>query len=126
VAILLIKRKIKEIDENLHYVHCIVDVIITLSRKGIVLGNHRENFESDDVFNLGNFLKVLELISKYEPIVQKRPHEGPKNSRYTHCSIQNEIFGQHRDWLLTLSYIKLSRYFSVIADEARDISGKEQ
>ena len=53
---------------------------------------------------------------------------APKNARYLHYEIQNEIIHICGDQIINvlLKQINDSEYFSVLADETTDISGIEQ
>lgn len=52
----------------------------------------------------------------------------PKNAKYTHHSIQNEILGIMSRMVIEsiANEVQKSKYFSVLADETKDISKTEQ
>lgn len=76
-----------EVRENRDYVGQIADVLRFTAVQGIAQRGHDESQDSE---NRGNFLELLELISKHNSIVAKKI-KGPQNARYVHPSIQNEI-----------------------------------
>jgi len=59
---------------------------------------------------------------------KKKINELPKNTKYTHHSIQNEIFCI-MSWIVIESItneVQTSKYFSVLADETKAISKIKQ
>ena len=41
--------------------------------------------------NKGNFLAILDLVARHDPIVARRLQEGSQNAKYTHHSIQDSV-----------------------------------
>ena len=78
--------------------------------------------------NRGNFLEILELVASHDDIVKKRTEEGPKNAKYTHHSIQDVLVRIMADVILSeiTKEVSNSKYYSIIADETKDLSKKEQ
>lgn len=70
---------------------------------------------------------MMNSISLFDDVVKKKM-TGPKNARYLHHSIQTEIIHIMSNMILKkISLeIKESVYFSVMADETKDISKVEQ
>ena len=71
---------------------CIKTVCAVLRLTAIQLIAQRGHDESDDSLNRGNFLAILKLIADHDTIVAKKLN-GPRNARYTHYTIQNELIG---------------------------------
>lgn len=61
-----------------------------LARQNLAFHGHDE---SDDSTNRGNFLELIQLISKYDNNLASYLKENVKYSRYTSSAIQNEIIG---------------------------------
>ena len=95
------------------------------ARQNIGLRWHREN---KDAQNKGNFLEILRHIAEYDKVVADRLREGSINANYTAPSIQNEIL----DFLACMvrqkvcSGVRESGVYTVLADETKDLSKKEQ
>ena len=54
---------------------CIIDLIVFLSTRGLALRGHDENIGS---FHNGNFLAIIELLSKYDPLATHIEKYGNK------------------------------------------------
>ena len=76
----------------------------------------------------GNFLAILALLAKHDPIVAEKICLGPKNAKYTHHSIQNAILDIMKEMVLEQIKEELhgAKFFTVLADESKDVSKKEQ
>ena len=68
------------IKKNRHYIQAVSDVLLTCCKQNIVIRGHRE---TDESMNRGNFLEILELLSRYDSIVDDRLRKGPRNSLFT-------------------------------------------
>ncbi|XP_065662732.1 zinc finger MYM-type protein 1-like [Hydra vulgaris] len=88
---------------------------------------------SDQIFseNNGKFLKIVELLSKSDPVMKKhlnRAVENPNRTHYLGKNIQEEkiqlISKATKDKILSM--IKKAKYFSIIVDCTPDNSHKEQ
>ena len=113
--------------ENRHYIEGVVDVVLLCCKQGVALRGHRESDEEPSHVNKGNFLAILDLLARHDPIVARRLHEGPQNAKYTHHSIQDNII--HVAALLIREQIAVEtngNYYAIIADESRDTGHKEQ
>ncbi len=76
------------IKKNRHYFQAISDIILTCCQQDTALHGHRETADS---MNRGNFLEILSLLSKNDPIVADRLCIVPQNALYTSHNIQNTI-----------------------------------
>jgi hypothetical protein len=114
-----------QIEENKHYLKTIGEVLLLTATQNIAQRGHRESETSK---NQGNFREILNLVSKHDPFIKKRLKEGPRNATYTSKAIQNEILDNLAEMVLgeIMDEVKASKYFSVMADETKDISKKEQ
>lgn len=111
----------------------ILDVIFFLSERGLALLGSNENIGNP---RNGNFLGIIELLSKYDPVlyehVKNVRESQDKNKRlqvhYLSSRIQNEFieicgkFVQRK----ILDEIIDSKYFSIIVDATPDCSHQEQ
>ena len=119
------KMGMNVIKENRHYIKTIAEIILLCARQEIALRGHDETEES---LNPGNFRALLTFIGNHDQIVRKRIKEGPQNSKYTSPEIQNEPLGVMGDMVLqTISNeVQKAGIYSLLADETKDISRKEQ
>ena len=115
---------LKQLEENRHYVRTVAEVVELCARQGLALRGHRE---SEGERNRGNFLEILTLISKKDSIVRSKL-EGAKYARYTHHDIQNEIIETFSSLIKKdiLNDVQISKWFSLLVDESRDIAKIEQ
>ena len=67
-------------------------------------------------------------MSDHDPFIKKRLSQGPRNAKYTSKLIQNEILecleGMVQEGII--NEVKAIEHFSVMADETKDASKKEQ
>lgn len=91
-----------------------------LARQGLALRGHYEDINSLD----GNLYKLLLLRAEDCPELKSWVHQ----KEYTSPQIVNEIIGLMGNTILRtiLTSIKTSMWFSIIADEATDVSRNEQ
>lgn len=111
--------------QNRKYIKSIIRRIIYLSTQGLALRGHDESNASQ---NRGNFLELLDLMSHDNTVIAKRLIEGPKNARYTHYSIQNELIHCLAEQSVKhiSSEVKEAGYFALMVDETKDLSKTEQ
>eukprot|EP00112_Aurelia_sp_Birch-Aquarium-sp1_P022749 Seg652.9 transcript_id=Seg652.9/GoldUCD/mRNA.D3Y31 product="Zinc finger MYM-type protein 1" protein_id=Seg652.9/GoldUCD/D3Y31 len=76
----------------------------------------------------GNFLAILALLAKHNPIIAEKIRLGPKNAKYTHHSVQNAILDIMKEMVLEQIKEELheAKFFTVLADESKDVRKKEQ
>lgn len=124
VALLLDNNRSNLIRKNRHYVKVIIKVILFCAVQEIFLRGHRE-VES---LNKGNFLKLLELLSDTDEILKAQLRTLPRNATYTSHAIQNEILHilASKVHSIICTQVKKAQYFSISADERRDVSKQEQ
>ena len=88
---------------------------------------HRESDDEPSHANKGNYLAILNIVAKHDPIVAQRLTDGPQNAKYTHHSIQDGVIhaaaGLIRE---TISAEAKDNFYAIIADESRDTGHKEQ
>ncbi|XP_056466856.1 uncharacterized protein LOC130405715 [Gadus chalcogrammus] len=88
---------------------------------------------SDKLFQLdnGNFLKEVELLAKFDPVLENhvsRIKDGDTHAHYLSKDIQNELIQLVSDRILKtiVTQVRDSKYFSIILDCTPDISHQEQ
>lgn len=95
----------------------IIVAVLYLTKQGMPLRGHDESRNSA---NRGNFLELVEVLSRYSPELAEHLQAKSKVS-YTFPSSQNELIGVIGHDCVSAEIIKevnKSHFFSVIADEA--------
>lgn len=94
-------------------------VIRMLLRQGLSFRGHDE---SEDSFNKGNFLEILEWFCS-----EKNIKNGPGNCQLTSPKVQKELVNACANETRSAIFADIGdRFFSLMVDESRDISLKEQ
>ncbi|TYI36023.1 hypothetical protein ES332_A03G114400v1 [Gossypium tomentosum] len=101
-----------------------IDVVRWLSFRGCAFRGHDESLGSK---NRGNFLELLSLLASYDEKVEDVLKSAPQNASYTSSKIQKEILQIYANRVRNVIREEIGdRKFSIIVDEARDESKKEQ
>lgn len=105
--------------------HRIVNVTLTLASCNLAFRGHREEIGKP---NSGNFLSVIELLAKYDHVLQELLTNDPGHHRYLSPSIQNELIQILSDRVKSeiVTDICNAQFFSVIVDTTQDITKKDQ
>ena len=112
----------------------IVDTVALCGRMGIALRGHRDDFKYHSEpgeyckGEVGNFIRLINFAIRHgDKTLDNHLKSCPKNATYLSKSIQNEIIQCCGEVILNdiISSVKQAKYFSVIADEAHDLSNKE-
>ena len=111
----------------------IIDVILFLGERGLAFRGNSQRI--GDVHN-GNFLGLLELLARYDPLLQehitKIQHSQLKRERlqthYLSADSQNEFIGLFADYVrkCILEELKKVKYYSIMVDATPDTSHTEQ
>uniref|UniRef100_A0A667WWJ6 DUF4371 domain-containing protein n=1 Tax=Myripristis murdjan TaxID=586833 RepID=A0A667WWJ6_9TELE len=117
------KQYQKKVEENRKYIKTVADVLLCTATQNIAQRGHRE---SEDSGNKGNFMAILELIAKHDPLIKQKM--GHSNVKYTSNHIQNEILEVLADMVRKdiIEEVKDSGVFSILADETKDLKKEEQ
>lgn len=111
--------------KNRRYIKTIIDILRLTAVQNLAQRGHRERSSEG---NRGNFLELLHFLSKYSEELKRTLESNPSNAKYTHHSIQNAILECMSELILgdIKEEIDQSTYCSVMADETKDLSKKEQ
>ena len=76
----------------------------------------------------GNFLAILSVVARHDPVIAERIRYGPESAKYTQHTIQNALLDIMKDMTLEQiqEEVRKAVYFTVLADESKDTSKKEQ
>ena len=116
-----------QIDENREKMKSIVKTVIFCGQNNIPLRGKRD--DNPDNSNLqGNFQALLEFrIDSGDVKLKEHLENAPRNATYRSKTIQNEIIETVGNYISSkiIAEVKQTRMFSVMADEAADVSNKE-
>ncbi|XP_025197552.1 zinc finger MYM-type protein 1-like [Melanaphis sacchari] len=102
------------------------DIIITLATNSLALRGHREDLSLEGYH--GNFLSIVQLVSRYDQVLNQ-VLEMPKGStRYLSPTVQNEMIeciGKTLEGHL-LENIRASPFFAIIMDTTQDLAKVDQ
>ena len=75
-----------------------------------------------------NFREILQVVASHDPVVKERLQHGPRNATYTSPDIQNTMLEVMSDMVRKsiADNVQQAGYFSVMADETKDVSKTEQ
>lgn len=124
LANVLNKEHTKQVKENREYIKTIGEVLLLTARQNITQRGHDESEES---INKGNFREILDTIAHHDALVKHRL-TTIHNAKYTSKTIQNEVLDCLAEMVRSeiTEEVKNSEFFSVMADETKDVSKKEQ
>jgi hypothetical protein len=129
VSFQLDEHRKEVVRKNRAAVGSLARIAITCARQDIALRGHSEHAEvAEKNVNRGNFLELLELLKLESPSTKANLERMPKHATYCSKDSQNELL-QSAASIVTaniVSEVKAAGMFTVIADEARDISKTEQ
>ena len=113
------------IDRNRHYFKRIIQAILYLTQQGLAL---RGDDESDHSFNRGNFLELLSLLSSVDQEFQQLSGGMTDHATYTSVEIQNELISIAAKRIRADICCEGNNavFISVMVDESKDVSRKEQ
>lgn len=107
----------------------LVAIIQSLAERNLAFRGHTEKLNTP---GNGNFLKEVELMAKFDPVmmqhVSRVEREIEKHTHYLDHDIQNELIDIVSSKILQqiVADVKNAKYFSIILDCTPDLSHKEQ
>ena len=113
----------------------IVDTVVLCGRTGCALRGHRDDSQyyppigEYSKVGVGNFIEFLNFaVRRGDSSLKKHLTSSPKNATYISKNSQNEIISCFGKVITSeiISSIKAAKFFTIIADECSDSSGKEQ
>lgn len=122
------KDKVNEsfVERNRKHIKVVLDIVLFCAKQDISLRGHRE---SEEALNRGNFLELFRLLSNYDPEIQNRFDQLPKNATMMSSDIQNDLLESAASLLLRKIRAELhatpTTYYAIMADEYKDLSKKE-
>ena len=130
INVMMNKAQSELIKRNRAQLIPIIASVIYLGRQGLAFRGHRDDskYLSDPNNNPGNFQALLGLLQDQSPEVRSLFDDAPRNATYHSKTIQNQIIDVIGDMIAEriIKEVKNAQFFSILADEASDISNKEQ
>lgn len=113
----------KEVKANREHVKCLLRVTSLLGRQGLAFRGHDESETSE---NRGNFYETLDTLASTNEILRKKM--GTRYGHYTSPEYQNDLIQVFGNKVIknVSTQIKKAKYFSILVDETKDQSRKEQ
>lgn len=135
----------KEVEKNHMVLDRIISIVIVLAKQNLAFRGHRHESISDlddkTKFNHGNFLAIVQLVAKYDPIlkyhienmIKKRQKKSKSRGRGSLVSFMSkstvnkiiQIIGQEIQHSISKE-IKSTGQFSLEVDSTQDISVTDQ
>lgn len=119
----------KQNDELKAILKRIFDVIITLARCNLPfrVRGHREEISNINSHS-GNFLNIIDLLSRYDPLLKSHLNNERTKNKYLSPKIQNEILTIASAHVLQkiTNLISQSPFYSIIVDTTQDIAKIDQ
>ena len=100
-------------------------IALLCARQDLALRGHDESENSE---NKGNFKEILGLLASENPTLRHQLENAPSNAKYVSKEIQNDLLKAAVAVVLhsICEDIQSAYYYSLIADECRDVSRTEQ
>uniref|UniRef100_A0A1B6JGE6 DUF4371 domain-containing protein n=1 Tax=Homalodisca liturata TaxID=320908 RepID=A0A1B6JGE6_9HEMI len=106
----------------------LLDVVITMATCNLAFRGHRnENIETVDTTS-GNFLNIIDLLSRYDPLLKSHLENDQSKVKYLSPKIQNEMIMFASQHVLdeVVSEIQAAPFFSLVLDTTQDVSKTDQ
>jgi hypothetical protein len=113
------------VSRNREYLSRIIKIVLFLAKQGLAFRGNDESYNSR---NKGNFLELVDFIASIDSTFSFNLRSMPANANYLSHDIQNEIIDICAKLVKEEIFkdIRCSGMVSVMADETRDVSKKEQ
>ncbi|CAB4020457.1 52 kDa repressor of the inhibitor of the kinase-like [Paramuricea clavata] len=118
----------RQIQQNREKMRSIIKTVVFCGQNAVALRGARDDNPDDETLQ-GNFHALLAFrVDSGDKTLQEHFENAPRNATYRSKTIQNEIINTVGSYITSKisAEIKESKLFSVLADEAADISNKQQ
>ncbi|XP_011406506.1 PREDICTED: zinc finger MYM-type protein 1-like [Amphimedon queenslandica] len=114
----------EQVKKNRYYIQSISEVLLLCARNDIALRGHNESVS----IKPGNFRSILQLLARHDPSLLQSLQKHPCNATYLSPEIQNELLQVMGNIIRHQIQQEVNRvgFFTLLCDETRDISKKEQ
>ena len=119
----LISQKNQELyDRNISILKSIIEAVVLCGKQNFALRGHRDDSTSD-ASNKGNFLAILDVMAKRDPMLNEHLKTADRNAQYTSKTVQNEVIDLIAQYIRNEKTKALKQgdsFFAIIADEVTD------
>ncbi|XP_053156183.1 zinc finger MYM-type protein 1-like [Hemicordylus capensis] len=104
----------------------IISVTLTLAMSNLAFRGHREDVSSGG--NRGNFLSIITIIAKYDPVLQQLLNIPERHIKYLSPAVQNELINILSQSIKEeiIKDANTAAFFSVIIDTTQDAGKTDQ
>ena len=113
------------IEANRQYIKTLAEIILFCAHEEIALRGHNE---SVNYLCPGEFLALLSLVARHDPVVKNCLDNLPNHAKYTSPDIQNDLLSIMGNSVLQKICLEVqeAQYYSLLVDETKDICKIEQ
>ena len=102
-----------------------------LAKQNLPFRAHREDVSLESETNSGNFLEIMKLLGKYDPVMREHLTKltmGPLAVSYFSPNIQNEFIEMLGSCVRSriIDSVKQAKYFTIMFDSTTDLSHVDQ
>ena len=136
ISTLVDNLRVQKVKENRSLLVPLIDTTLLCGRLGLSFRGHRDASSSYPTCGemsvssgVGNFIELLNFaIRRGDSTLEKHYKDHKKNASYLSPKSQNDLIQSCGNIIVQdiVSEIKTNNFFSILADEAMDASGKEQ
>ncbi len=133
ITSILSQATANQIAKNRSKMASIIKTIVLCGRQNISLRGHRDNLtdierDTARLHNHGNFMALLDFrVDAGDTVLRDHLSQAPRNATYTSSIIQNQLIDILSKQVCQniIDRVKVSKWFTVIADEVTDVSNME-
>lgn len=120
-----VERHNAKVDRNRDIFFRLIDITCFLAKQELPFRAHNETESS---LNKGNFIETVELLAKYDGLLENHLHNYSNAFTGLSNRTQNELISSIATLMLRNIKIQISKtdFVAVMIDETPDVSGKEQ
>ena len=98
----------KHIKDNRHYLRTVAEILLLSAQQKIAQRETGRSFRAKNIVkksltfgqSCGNFLRILSLVARHDPVIAEKIRHGRANAKYTHHTIQNALLDIMKDMTL--------------------------
>lgn len=113
------------VNKNREHIKVVLDVLLFCAKQNIPLRGHRE---TDEAVNRGNVIELFKFVSQFDPQIEQRLAQIPKNATMLSPEVQNDLLEAAATLLLRNIKSEInnnSAFYAIIADEYKDQAKRE-
>lgn len=105
--------------------HRLIDIVLTLAENNLAFRGDREVINQE---HSGNFLALVALVARYDPVLEELVKKPAGSCRYLSPAIQNELISVASSAVKkhVLDEIRGAPFYTVMADGTQDITKHDQ